>query len=572
MKKTKSFLLIFCLILPCALLLTESVLYSQNSLYLNNQWIVQKRMMSLVVMGADEYLLTRIPLSQNRLNLGSYFGNQEVVFREPQLLDQIEFKIKVEDQSYLDFTYNRNELGYSGLRFSRQRELPSISFESAANGKFNKTSSIRCNELSAGWHNISILNQSQGLRIQIDGSSFLVSEAPSLALGHIAFRSGPTGAEVDEIILRPHQGRPVPISFRNSKNWLNTFAFNLFLLIIIGSLISKFSQGAFLINSRKALFQWVMISFAAFFCAGAWFCFDYGYYSQRTPVDLGITKPLFPERTDLRYFSVELVRFKIFANWYKLSGGKTISQNGVAQRGYPMSRIYKGPIFCNNPKDDCIQKMPPVDSQINNKNEKLYRILFVGSSQAIGSGAEKLEDSFFVRIHRYLSVALFSKYRLESINASISSFTSTDLLKEYQVHYIEQKPDLVIINLSNNDTSSIQFLATMEEFLKLNQFLGANTLLVEEANDYERSTGLFKKAFSQRLMANHQVLRRLAKQYNIMSLPLHEFINKPENYNKGPLWWDIVHLTTLGQELTSDWLAPQILKVLRSRPPRMRKS
>src|SRR5215813_6628613 len=122
-------------VLPCAVLITEIVLYSQNSLYLNDRWIVQKRMMKMGVMGADEFLLTRTPLAQNLLNLGSYYGYQEVIYREPVTLSRIEFRFQVEEGSYLDLTYNRDGARYSGLRLSRREDMPSIVFESTEKGR-----------------------------------------------------------------------------------------------------------------------------------------------------------------------------------------------------------------------------------------------------------------------------------------------------------------------------------------------------------------------------------------------------------------------------------------------------
>src|SRR5215470_2985516 len=98
------FLFACVVVLPCAALVTEIVLYSQNSLYLNNQWIVQKRMMKMGLIRADEYLLTRTPLARNFLNLGSYNGYQEVIYRRPLTLGEIEFRFQIEDGSYLDLT------------------------------------------------------------------------------------------------------------------------------------------------------------------------------------------------------------------------------------------------------------------------------------------------------------------------------------------------------------------------------------------------------------------------------------------------------------------------------------
>jgi hypothetical protein len=81
-------------VVPCAVLVTEIVLYSQNSLYLNDRWIVQKRMMKMGLMGADEFLLTRTPLAQNLLNLGSYHGYQEVIYRQPVTLAKLNFDFR----------------------------------------------------------------------------------------------------------------------------------------------------------------------------------------------------------------------------------------------------------------------------------------------------------------------------------------------------------------------------------------------------------------------------------------------------------------------------------------------
>ena len=547
-------------VLPCAGLVTEIVLYSQNSLYLNDRWIVQKRMMKMGVMGADEFLLTRTPLAQNMLNLGSYFGYQEVVSRQPVTLGRIEFRFQVEDGSYLDLTYNRNGAGYSGLRLSRREDVPSIAFESTEDGRFRSKTLIPIQAIGPGWHDASIRSSSSGLTVKIDQETSAIPTASGFTAGLVGFRTGINGAKVDDVVIQPLTGPSFRENFRNSKNWRRTFAWNVGLLLLVGTLSSRISFGKFWVATKEGLFHWTLISVVGLVCAGAWYLGDYYSYSKWVPRGLGITRPLFG-RQDFRILSFEQLRFTAFEVWYGLSGGETITHKGVADRGYRTDRIFRGPIYCGPAKEACVEGMRPATDDGKSEKSSTYRVLFIGSSQTLGSGAKDLEDTFFVRVHRYLSEAIAPKFHLESVNMSVSSYRAEELLPHFKSLYRDFVPDLVVINLSFNDRRSPEiFFDAMKGFLDFNGVAGIKTILLEEAYSVE---GFRVETDSpQGLVANHQVLRRLGRNYRVPVLPLHDFLSKSARLGNGTLWWDQVHLTSYGQELTAAWLAPQVLNIL----------
>jgi len=560
LKFLRVFLVICVVLLPCAALLTEIVLYSQNSLYLNDRWIVQKRMMSMAILRADDYLLTRTPLAQNVLNLGLYHGYQEVIYRQPLTLGQIQFRFQVEEGSYLDLTYNRDGTKYSGIRLSRRKDMPAIVFESTDQGQFRSANSIPIQLIGPGWHEASIGSSSSGLIVTIDDQTSAIPTASRFTAGLVGFRAGMNGASIDDVAIRPLTGPSFREGFRNSKNWPLTFACNVGLLILFGALLSRITLGKFWVVTKDGFFYWTLISVAGSLCAGCWYLLDYHFYSKLTPRDTGITRPLFGRKVS-SFHSFERLRFVVFETWYGLSGGETISHQGVANRGYTTLRIFQGPIYCGSAKDPCVEGLPPAPNVGKSDNLPTYRVLFIGSSQTVGAGARGLEETFFVRVHRSLSAAIAPKFRLESVNSSVSAYRAADLLREYQSRYRDLRPDLVVINLSNNDQRSREkFAVAMTGFLELNRAAGIQTILLQEANSPEM-------ADHKRLLANHEVLRQLGEKYHVSVLPLHGFLSQSARLGNGALWWDPVHLTSFGQEVTAGWLAPQLLNALLARPP-----
>jgi lysophospholipase L1-like esterase len=178
-----------------------------------------------------------------------------------------------------------------------------------------------------------------------------------------------------------------------------------------------------------------------------------------------------------------------------------------------------------------------------------HRLLFIGSSQTVGAGAEDGEGTFFARVHRTLSRAL-APTSLESLNAAVSGANSHRLLRIYRARYARFRPDLVVINLGNNDAHA-RFAQGLSGFLALNQRLGIQAVLIEEANSAERrQSALHRK---------HEIMRALAKRNGVPIYGLDAFFNQPGIIDSGLLWWDHVHLSPYGHAVAANWLAPKLL-------------
>jgi lysophospholipase L1-like esterase len=552
-------LFIAAILLPCAALSTLVVLYSQNSLYLNNDWIVSKRMLQMAVVGADEYLLTRMPLARNVLNLGQYFGYQEVVLRQILYPVEISFDFEIPERSYVDVTFNRNDDRFSGIRLSELPDFPSMSFESTTEGEFLTVARIQHRAIAPGWHTLDIKADEVRLVLSLDGGAEIIPIASQFLEGLIGFRSGLRGAKVDHVAIKTLDGSWVRPSFKNFKHWPLVFVLNFLFFASLGMAVSQLASRKSVSNEKERLFTWFTFALTATVCLGMWYAFDFYYYSSRVHKRNGITRLLNGEQTDVLNF--EELRYRTFSLMYSLSGGKSVSRQGVADRGYPMDRIWGGPIFCGPTDDKC---MKVGDLREGSKSAPLYRVVFVGTSQTMGAGALTLEDTFFALVHRYLRDVIPGSIYLESINISVSGSHSPLLLKEYDENYLKFRPDIVVINLSSNDQGQTsQFEAAIDGFLKQNELYGIKTILLEEANPSE-------KYDTDDLLSNHEALRRLAKRYNVPVYPLHNFLSQPIIAGSGALWWDTGHLTSYGQGVVGRWLAPKILAELQSTSARTR--
>ena len=90
-------------------------------------------------------------------------------------------------------------------------------------------------------------------------------------------------------------------------------------------------------------------------------------------------------------------------------------------------------------------------------------------------------------------------------------------------------------------------------FLEFNRQRGVDTILLQEANALQVGPTRLEA-----LRRKHRILRRLGKEYGVPVLPLHRFLNGPDVYDSGLLWWDNVHLSSWGQALAAGWLLPRL--------------
>ncbi len=556
---------------------TQVLESSQNTLYLNDQWTVSKRMLATDLMGSDEFLLTRYPLAGNVLNLGAWHGFQEVKLRKIFDPTWIQFRFKLEKSSYLDFTYNEDGRQLSGLRLVGETAVPlaaepAFSFEGNNEGAFVSKDPLLQENLSPQWHRATLLKTDSGILVKLDEARSIVIPRQRFRSGRIGFRGGAHSVFIKDLVVRDENGSVFKANFWNTQGWARNFLVHLALIFIFSAAIS-------VIFPRKILFRVALVSLAVF-CAGSiFFIFDYFYWS-RLPFDTGMHPApwsVIDQVNRPSSFLIERARYELLSHWSALMGGEPLTRRGLVTRGYPVGRLHRGPVICGPglatvchyfPEDDtniddrerpnfsCDSVSEKVCQPFEDRDPRIFHpkrgpgLMLVGSSQSVGAGADTLEHTFFVRLHRALNRELHG--RLESLNISVSGATSLSLLKDYREKYLDYKPDLVVLNLSHNDS-----LESLREgvvgFLKLNRERGVRTVLIEEPNSHESITAN---------SAKYAVMKSVGLEYGIPVLALNEFMDQSEVREAGIAWWDVVHMTTFGQGEAASWVAPRIIRFL----------
>jgi lysophospholipase L1-like esterase len=188
------------------------------------------------------------------------------------------------------------------------------------------------------------------------------------------------------------------------------------------------------------------------------------------------------------------------------------------------------------------------------------RILFLGTSQMWGSGASSPNERIASRVGSLLNTGASGR-NIYVINASKRGSNSFELLSSCKDHLYLFRPDLVILDLSNNDYDARSFDKGLRSLLEWTHSIHSKTLFILEANSPEVDFG---KGTVQtilpmgRIQDRHAIMRNISTQYHVPLLDLNGYLTSDGVYDSGFLWWDLVHLTSYGQELAAPFIAKGI--------------
>lgn len=205
----------------------------------------------------------------------------------------------------------------------------------------------------------------------------------------------------------------------------------------------------------------------------------------------------------------------------------------------------------------------------NFQNDSNEKIMFVGSSQTWGAGASQKNKAFPFQFGRLLLeqknslnqestnaaqiLGISTENQFEIVNTGISGTTSNELLNEYEQKWINLKPKIVIINLSNND---FEYGIEAEEFEKnIDKFVSTN-----EKNNIK--TAFMIEARSNEIEAENpyqDILFKIAERKQIPIINVDKYMR--DQKDKGILWWDFIHPTDYGHQLIAKYLLEEINKI-----------
>jgi lysophospholipase L1-like esterase len=544
--------------------------YSRNVLLTNGQWVSSKLLMQMYVMGSEQFMTTRNALFRNRLHLGEWHGFNEVSLKEPVEPAAIEYRFKLSRGAYLYFIFNRSASGHYGIRLSRNAKFPNMFYQADRVNKFVSRTALDLTpgRLNDGWHNLVLSFGSGQVIANLDGAALasmpVKIEGPQI----IGLRGGFLPADVDSVRITGKDGRTIlDDSFSNRRHyWTTLAAVAVVSLLVIGlttvPLLRRHSPYEF----KLGVFRCLMGLGVAIMVLSLLFAFDYFFWSSRylykdylpggahafaVNVQIeALRQKLFLYPKGVNAFPLDKELSAAITRWdgdHRLDGGRFHRGKPIIFREI-VRYTREHPMVPEFLDEGQVRGLPP-------KSDRTIRVAFLGTSQTWGSGAERISETFVARCHRLLAQAL-GDISVETYNFSISGSNSTELLTKYAELWRFSRPDLLVINLSTNDGKSHTLTANLRTLAHLARAAGGRVVFLLEPNAAEVDhRGLQEK---------HSAIQRLGQELHVPVWNLDGYMSSDPVYDSGIMWWDKVHLTSYGHDVVAEWLAPQMLAMIRS--------
>jgi lysophospholipase L1-like esterase len=549
---------------------TQFIEYSRNVLLTNGQWVSSKLLMQMYVMGSEQFMTTRNALFHDRLHLGEWHGFNEVSLKEPVEPAAIEYRFRLSPGAYLYFIFNRSASGHYGIRLSRNAKFPSMFYQADRLNKFVSRTALDLtpSRLNDGWHNLVLSFGSGEVIANLDGAALssmpVNSEGPQI----IGLRGGFLPADVDSVRITGKDGRTIlDDSFSNRRHYwtiLAAVAVSSFLVIGLTAipLLRRHSPNEF----KLGVFRCLMGLGGAIMVLSLLFAFDYFFWSSRylykdylpggahafaVNVQIeALRQKLFLYPKGVNAFPLDKELSAAITRWdgdHRLDGGRFHRGKPIIFREI-VRYTREHPMVPEFLDEGQVRGLPP-------KSDRTIRVAFLGTSQTWGSGAERISETFVARCHRLLAQAL-GDISVETYNFSISGSNSTELLTKYAELWRFSRPDLLVINLSTNDGKSHTLTANLRTLAHLARAAGGRVVFLLEPNAAEVDhRGLQEK---------HSAIQRLGQELHVPVWNLDGYMSSDPVYDSGIMWWDKVHLTSYGHDVVAEWLAPQMLAMIRS--------
>lgn len=544
------------LLLLAAYFLTAAVLYAENSLFHNGDWVAESANLQLGLAASDDFVQNRFSLAGNVLNLGAFGGYQTLLSRKPYALRKLEIEFSVPEDSYLDLVLSRTAERVEGVRVSRRADLVSAVFRGTPDGGITEARRIELPpDSQSEWRRLSLQWGSSSSGSTLDGVSFDGPLEPPE--GVIGVHSGFRGARVKDIRIETRDRKQIYFTFDNQKARVKLFFVNFFLLILLAWGFSSITTRK---NPRMKIAAWLAFGLLVTVCSGIWYAFDFFYYSRKLYASNKVVRINAVPRLDS---AAEDLRVSFFRSWYRLAGVPPISPEEIRKIGYWGREYLWGYTYCHSAAGCRPSEVAFAVKMPERPKVPIRRLMFFGTSQTMGIGATDFEDSFFYRVHKGVAAGVEKGTILESLNYSRPAPSSKRLFDGYEKEIMEFQPDLVVVNIPESAVKG-EFQQKMEYVFKLNRRQGISTIALAEGESFEVGRAA-------PLARIRETLETAARRYNVPVLPLNEFLNGSEIINSGNLWWDESHLTSYGQKRVAEWLTPVVLKgVLARGKARMR--
>lgn len=485
---------VFTILLP-TVVFSETYLLVHNTLENNGRWVSTKQTLEQPPMWSDWFVQNAQALARCRLNLRECYGFQEVTYRDRLDVAQVSFDFWLADGCYVTFIFDQTEQGSRALRLSTYNAFPNAYLVVRPDGEFARKDVLAVSPIKANqWNHFELINNENGPAVTINKTPLAVPGLDRGPIHTVGFRGCLGQVMIDDVVICERgTGKRIVERFSNHKHALRIYG--LFLLMVAAvNLGFAGCQRIFRIAPLYVLFSLTTLNVAlAMLGTVAWAGVFYTQ-DRYQPFDLKHICEL--ETKDIR-------------------------------RQCERLRAEVGARAAENP----------------------FKILFIGTSQTYGEGASKKEDTYVSVIEKRLNEQPGAAKRFQCLNAGICGINSDTLLKLYQYEWLRFKPQVVVIDLSNNDVDPIAFTKNLNGFVDINQAHHIKTLLLLEANSPEAMPDD---------LPLHAEIRTIGRERQVPVAELHNALK--QHYDDGFLWWDYVHCTSFGYRLMAEHVLDALIR------------
>lgn len=387
-----------------------------NTLERNGNWQSSKMNLMKEVMGSSSFVRTYRTLAFNHLDLGTWFGFQEVFYRKPINLNSLSFDFKLSPDSYFTCYYSRNQDTLSGIRISNSPDFTS-SLLRIVNGEFIEKKAINIHLKNNEWNTMTISYLPENTKVVLNNVACIYIPQKNLPANVIGFRGCEKSTLIDNIAFKEKFNNGLfyeDFSNKNSHGLYFIFAFLLANMLYL------------LLSFMRVVLNVLVINISI--------------------ISLGV------------------------ALFFGLSGQNLYPKDWMIDWDANTSLAKSTEKAIKNISDQ-------IKSAEKEKNS--FKIMFIGTSQTWGAGATT-EENTFVRVFEKIVHEKNDSLPVLCINNGISGINSTELLKLYADSWVYSKPDFCIIDLSCNDGNPEEFRQNLEKFVQINNTNKISTIFILE--------------------------------------------------------------------------------------------
>ncbi|NQU39101.1 MAG: SGNH/GDSL hydrolase family protein [Lentisphaerae bacterium] len=520
-KSRLGIIILFLITVGLATFSLSKVVLSRNANLDNNgNWLSTKTLLENGVNGTYSFVDGTQSIAGQQLNLGAWCGFQEVIYRDRLAVGDLSFDFMLEPNAYISVIFNKTADGFAGMRFSVNPHFPNMFFTADADMRFLTREPFDLPDLRIDeWNTCRLSFVPGGFEAELAGKPIYKKAISIPEKQLVGFRGCMNSSFLDNVLIRsknPIEGTFKPTtqvyesfgranrSSRKNRLWTlaSVLLFNLILVVVV-ALLKR--------DVRAALLRVSTLNISLAVVGVVLFIFIDSVQARRYP-NPGVNVAV-------------AMREESFKNEMRAAQVKAILDS------YP------------------------------EKAASTFRVLFLGTSQTWGAGAMRLEESIVKVVERGLNRETSTEKRFECVNGGLSGLVAESLYFIFRDSWIHLEPDLIVVNLSNNDVDHESFGVHLDMLVKLAKEKEIPIILIAEPNTIEQE-GDF-------LPTNHRIMRDVAQRNAVPLVEMHDYMLTQSDV--GFLWWDHVHLSSLGQRLFSEYLLDNLYSHgLVGEPPRER--